>query len=305
MVPFLEQLGIPDDGSKTVELSAWQHPTRVELLEDRLVPLGGPKGWKSVGSNRAGLLVRFARLADVEDEAIRRFAQTWGMLDLCGHDQPRTHSSAPTSQLGHDPGSLCPLPRSGPPGEPVDIWRTYAGQAGAFLVIHQCLLDGTKTTPAMWEPLRPLFPGFFEPPDAPPPRRLREVRDYHGRAGTIGPIRISIPTLREARPAVAYAVRRWMALGAVGVRFEWTGSIGTITFGGQSLFGALATLVAVTLSGADGPILCSHCRLPYNPSRKPRGPRHFCEECREDGQPQKYAKRDFNNRNRPQADPPG
>ncbi len=116
--------------------------------------------------------------------------------------------------------------------------------------------------------------------------------------GKIGTITINIPALREARPALAYAVRQWLTMGAVGVRFEWTGTIATITFGGQSLFGALATLLAVTLSGAEGPILCSHCRLPYNPSRKPRGPRHFCETCRDAGEPKKYAKRDWNARNR-------
>ena len=300
---FLEALGIAD-ATKTVELSAWRIPTRIELHDGYLVATDPPSEWKSVGPNRAGLLVGFARLADADDDQILDFARTWGLLELCGHNQPRTHTSRSTTQLGSAPTPVCGelLPAG---GEPVEIWRTYASQAAAFLAIHSRLLHGNDTNEAMWEPLRPLFPRFLDLPDDTRPEGLRQVHDFAGRSGRIGNIRITIPPLNEARPAIAYAVRRWMTMGAVGVQFEWTASIGTLTFGGQSLFGALATLVAVTLSGAEGPILCSHCRLPYNPTRKPRGPRHFCQTCRDDGQPQKYAKRDHSARKARQREASG
>ena len=102
-----------------------------------------------------------------------------------------------------------------------------------------------------------------------------------------------IPSFLEARQALAYAVRRWLDHGNVRMRFVWRATTPHLTFGGDSLLGALATLMAVSVAGAEGPLLCSHCRLPYTPTRRPRGPRHFCTDCRDEGVPQMYASRDY------------
>ncbi len=299
--PFLEALGI---GGKSVEVSTWLRPRSVRLADGWLVPEGRGDRAK-VGAHQAGLLAQFARLADADEQHILDFASKWGMLNLCEHGMPGTHSSGVVAELASDPWTTCsPMVAGDPPlvGEPTELWRQYAGQAGAFLDLADRVKRGLSTTMSDWDPLRSLFPHFVLPDDR-NSEHLRRVTTLPER-GVIGEIRVVIPQMKEARLALAYGIRKWLRMAAVDVQFDWRGPEPTLTFGGRSLFGALATMLAVGLSGSEGLLLCSHCRLPYSPARRPRGPRHFCADCREDGVPQRYASQDYRRRKRETASSP-
>lgn len=291
--PFLDQLGL--DADHKVELSTWQRPATVQLRGGHLV-FGPPHDEVVVGSNQAGLLAQFARLAKAADEDVLAFAQKWGALSLCEHGIPLTDRHHP--QLRRDDMGACDPPPElthlGFAVEPISGWRDLAGQATAMLEINDRIKRRLPANPELWEPLRPLFPSGLRLPDDPEPRgRLIDPHTYPGRQGLVGEIRLVIPQLLESRRAVAYAIQRWIDYGDVSLRFNWRAPTPQLTFGGTSLLGALATLLAVSVGGAEGPLLCSHCRLPYTPSRRPRGPRHFCSDCRKGGAPQRYASRDY------------
>lgn len=293
--PFLESLGI---GGKTVEVSAWLRPKAVELADGWLFPSGQGERVQ-VGAYQTGLLAEFARLAEADDERIRSFASRWGMLHICEHRMPGTHSSGVVAELASGPWTACSSMVAGDPplvGEPTELWRQYAGQAGAFLFLADRVKQGLPTKMSDWDPLRSLFPHFVLPDDQ-YPERVRKLTTLPER-GVIGEIRMVIPQMKDARLALAYGIRKWLRMAAVDVQFDWRSPEPTLTFGGRSLFGALATMLAVGISGSEGLLLCSHCRLPYSPTRRPRGPRHFCGDCREAGIPQRYASQDYRRRRR-------
>jgi hypothetical protein len=171
-----------------------------------------------------------------------------------------------------------------------------------MLQIAEGLRLGRRTQPSTWEALQELF--VLDPivggrdvlqPDM-AGWRLIAPEDLP-ETGTIVGMRMTYPSTEGA--ALAHAVRRWLEIGGVRVHFDWHGDRGRLSFGGHSLFGALATLLSVGVSGS-ALLICDECPLPYTPlqRRPPARTRHFCADCRDDGAPQRHASADYRARKR-------
>lgn len=298
-----------EDLTTAVELSTWTLPGEI-LVEGDLLWWRGHREAKSATANQSRLLGQFVRLANGDDAAIASFARRWGVLDLCGHGYPRSHaSSVAASELN---GRLMPvrscivataIRAEGWRSEPLERWRSLAGQAGAMLQIAQGLRLGRPVQGDVWAPLQELFTldpvilgrDVFRPPEA---RTWRPVAtDDLPLTGRVGGIRVKYRS--SEGPALGYAVRRWLELGGVRVHFDWMGDRGKVSFGGTSLFGALATLLATGVSGS-ALLMCDECHLPFVPlkRRPPAGTRHFCPDCREAGAPQRHASAAYRARKR-------
>ena len=298
-----------EDLRTAVELSTWTLPQEV-VVEDGRLWWRGHRDAKSAGSNQSRLLGQFVRLANGDEATITSFAMRWGVLDLCGHGYPRSHdSSVAASELNGRvmPVRICSQDTATRPGgwrsEPLERWRALAGQGAAMLQIAQGLRLGRPVRAEVWAPLQELFVldpvildrDLFQPPQAKNWKRVATA-DLP-LTGRIGGIRLTYRS--EEGPALAFAVRRWLELGGVRVHFDWIENHGKVSFGGTSLFGALATLLATGVSGS-ALLMCDECHLPFVPlkRRPPAGTRHFCPDCRDDGAPQRLASADYRARRR-------
>ena len=109
--------------------------------------------------DRRGILDEFLHLSDADDEAILKYARTWGVLELCCHNLPSSMSSSLTvsaspphcwrcrEQSARDdhPRQCLPLGR-----EPLATWRFFSGQANALLNIVAALEQTRLGDPEDW-----------------------------------------------------------------------------------------------------------------------------------------------------------
>lgn len=129
--------GIPGQtfGAFTIEL-----PAAVDILDN-------PKEQKliwgfsaaSVATAPASLLEKFLMLHDRPTSDILAFAKRWGVLEICKHGLPCTHSNC------H------PLEDRLSYWEPIQAWRSFSVQARAVLEIAASLRKGQPASMASWD----------------------------------------------------------------------------------------------------------------------------------------------------------
>ena len=139
------QWGIMDDLTKLSRLKrddtpglywGWSGPLFSEVRGNSLVyrPIPTREMRTPDTETMDRLLQEFVTLAVAPNEAILRFANRWGVLGLCKHGLPATHSMTLSKQVSLLPiYQYCtPKKRQGYCYEPLERWRYYARQAKAI-----------------------------------------------------------------------------------------------------------------------------------------------------------------------------
>jgi len=192
-----------------------------------------------------GVLDEFLRLADGTDNAILKFAQTWGVLELCGHNLPSCHEFSlgvplrlpaprPVSERRRvwspaDPRQCLPLRR-----EPLATWRFFSAQAAALLNIAANLQRVRLGEDADWVKML--------------------------RAG-VAPAR----SVDAQKLCMQDMIEGWLRLGRVKPTID--DLTGALTWTGADLFGEFAVQIALAAKALDGQVLCVACGKVYQPKR--------------------------------------
>jgi len=225
------------------------------------------------------MLQRFTALHGSEDAEILKFAKDWGVLGLCEHNLPASHSSIIFgAQFGFKPCSLMPSRVAGfDYSDDVASWRRFSAAADAVIQLaaklNQDRLDDSEES---WTPLL-----------SHPPMPL----DW--RKGDIGlmPLKRQLKRpemLRGARGLLAREIETWLEIGKVGLRFGQEGGRWKIAFASNAfptLFGLLGLKLMFHIAGVEGIVFCSTCPKAYIPEeRRPSTKRaNYCDTCKNDG----------------------
>ncbi|MCC6486640.1 MAG: hypothetical protein IT364_04005 [Candidatus Hydrogenedentes bacterium] len=193
-----------------------------------------------------GILDEFILLCDSDDEAIVKYARSWGVLELCTHNLPSCHEFSlgaplslplPTPKLStgirqwfhEDPRQCTPTGR-----EALATWRLFSGQARALLNIAA---DLQKACPGSREDWSKLLKDRFSPAES----------------------------LGAHRSCLLDAIEAWLKLGRIKPTIDdlTTG----LTWTGADLFGEIAVQIALAAKAMDGQVLCVACGKEYQPKR--------------------------------------
>ena len=223
------------------------------------------------------LLDEFLRIED--EDGVLAFARRRGVLAICRHGLPASHSrrsfaAPPRVPFAHAiPAAvrrpcmpervIAPDDGLGYYAEPVERWLHFIRQSEAIVRTAAALGEDT-IDPALW---RTVYEDKLR--DEP----VRRLLDDHLR----GDDRFSQLTLEAV-------IDEWLLLGDVRPRVvlgeQSHGSPGMELVGGT--FGLLAIQLAITVARSGHVAICTYCPRPYFPTRKPRaGERNSCgrEEC--------------------------
>lgn len=247
------------------------------------------------------------------DKDVLRFAQRFGVMFICQHGLPATHSSPHSTAYPWDD-----LPQ---PGEkrgwcmalgsdnakwsegkgwneealwaPLDSWFHYVGLARAILNLGIALHSGQPGAVDDWKAV--LTGGLAR--QIGQEEVLAEVLagKRSGRAGVIPGFRYYVPPTAPGRLYLSSAVSAWLYLGNVRPSLVWPPpDFHTRTEGGEPVlelhggnplcvFGPLGVQLMVAVSKGHAVAICSGCGNPYlREGRKPQaGRKNFCPECGE------------------------
>ena len=191
-----------------------------------------------------GMLDEFLHLCDAEDEAILKYARTWGVLELCRHNLPSCHEFSLGDRL-RLPAPLSAKPQTGRTGpaddprqcpplgrEPLATWRFFSGQAKALLNIAADLHRIGLGEREDWAKL------------------LREG---------VTPVQ----SLGAQRLCVRDVIEDWLKLGRIKPAID--DLTGGLTWTGADLFGELAVQIALAAEARDGQAFCIVCGKAYEP----------------------------------------
>jgi hypothetical protein len=124
----------------------WRSARRVRSLDvhedDFFGRIGRSQGEVRLVRPSAPMLDEFLSLADAPPRRILAYAKTWGVLGICKHGQPCTHTPFTSRrQLSPRVEDRCaPLGWDGRGGfEPIEAWRRYAELADATLRVAEQL----------------------------------------------------------------------------------------------------------------------------------------------------------------------
>jgi len=260
-------------GSDRTGVECWHIPDSVELRDDRIY-------WAfREGICRQpdpGLIGEFTSLSKKGKRGILEFARKWGVLLLCRHGLPASHTKplpespevfSPCEPLGWDEEERCGY-------EPLDLWYLFSTEASAILRITSSLLYNLSVDARDRDTLE---------------RAVRRLNLTKGKGlGDPGnPLSLKSWT--------GQVISEWLRLGGINPCFAWNlqGASFKLT-GGHSLFGAIAQQLLNAVFQSEGLVTCFECGNTFHPRRKPqRGRRIFCTPCRHEGAPLKWASRDY------------
>lgn len=265
--------------SSRVASSSWHVPDEIELGGDATLRwrggISGSPTLLSVPSDTLqwdDLIFRFMHLADADDCDVLEFARQLGVLDLCGHGLPRTHVTG-VGNGGWRP-QFCPYgvepDGDGWRAEGLDRWRLYARQAGAILSVAAAFHTDSHVPEGVWDSFEDLEPRWIGVPwSRPDPPRMvaRSEEELRGLGrGLIGDIQVILPRLmadRSDADRLEWALTQWLALGDVRLWLTHDELDFWVRFGGGTLFGALATELALMVSRMESLFPCSGCAEPF------------------------------------------
>jgi predicted RNA-binding Zn-ribbon protein involved in translation (DUF1610 family) len=250
---------------------------------------------------RAGvaLIDQFRQLHVASDEAILDFARRWGVLGICKHGLPTSHSPSclPVAYWEGDTVYW---------KEPLSVWRKYSRCVGAVLNVAGEVAQERNGRAADWRILlhwsdeerlseRDVWPS---PPGHLPLVRLRErgfqdgeideaLIDKHARL-------LGLPwgSLSAAREMLGVYVNGWIRMSGMVPWLDWDGKLKVwridlvpsgyafssgLTLG---LLGALALRLMLVVANSEGFALCASCHQSYFPKRRPDPTRrNYCPQC--------------------------
>ena len=226
------------------------------------------------------ILDEFRGLAAAPDEKILAFARRWGVLDLCRHGLPVTHS-ARRIDWGIPPTGDCEplvIPDKRFPSwshrgfEPLEEWRGWAQRAGALMNIAAELRASRRARRQDWD----------------------AVARWRG-AGLHRPTR-DADVDEEWRMLCSY-VNDWCEIGQASPHISYRGD-GTslVQFGARwgrgRLFGTIGLQLMARVSGVGSMAVCASCGRLFTPTRIPKPlDASYCPGCRQQGVPVLMAKR--------------
>jgi hypothetical protein len=194
-----------------------------------------------------GMLDEFLRLCHAGDEAILKYARTWGVLELCCHNLPSCHEFSLSERLRlpapllakRQPGRAGPEddPRQCPPlgREPLATWRFFSGQANALLTIAADLHRIGLGEREDWAKL---------------------LRDGVTAVQTPGAQRLCLGDVIED----------WLKMGRIKPAID--DLTGGLNWTSADLFGELAVQIALAAKSRDGQAFCIVCGKVYEPKRR-------------------------------------
>ncbi len=272
------------DLGRPVAEAGWTRPQDIQVHGDEVrygPALGGfgPTQGETVASDKE-MLVAFLRLGggEASDSQVQRFADRYGVLELCGVHKwlPRTHIPERYWTLGDE--APCCRPAGGRPGssmwwEPVSRWVALSRQARAVLnVASRLARPDAQPVPVH------LFPQVLD-------ELIPVPLEYFLRGEQ---------SVKLQRRILALAVEKWLEWGDVRVSYRWDRDHAQLAYGGASLFGSLATQLAVAVAKAESLVICDECGVIYAPKRayRPGMPRRCPRrECRQLAAKREYARR--------------
>jgi hypothetical protein len=239
-----------------------------------------------------GALDRFARLRSGED--VLRFAQRYGVLDLCQHGLPQTHNprllSIPLFGLIQSPSLWKPVevgteqqpsfviqergerPWCEAAGvEAISVWLYWSRMAAAILNVASALRRNVPTQRADWEVI------ITEESE----ERSSLIESLLARRW-IGQI-----YLQEA-------VNRWLHLANVRLSLSWAIGLEDPSLQIEAdTFGLLGVQILSAVTGAQSLAICDGCGKPYvRERRRPQtGRANYCLDCRERKVPERERQR--------------
>ena len=313
---------VGDQFEQPVAIQSWARPFVVKLVDDQLCWLawGGEKSlidqpeeqWQEL---EQGLLRDFLRLAEAEPPQILRFAERWGVLELCRHDLPCSHTvKSGVTRLALE--ALAPVDSKVPTVrhtgecemkmqadwvlEPLSAWRRVASSFSAIVRITAAERLGRTSSKDDWEVLggdRILIPDRTLGRSAPMGSGARTGRWRHLDLLALGGAEEVRATIVSGY--VTNFIEGWMDVADTRLQYRWGPGGAEVFIGTQGLFGALVVDLALAVGGSHGFAFCSSCSLPYVPRRQPsRGRRNYCIPCRRENIPLRDAKRDQRRRER-------
>jgi len=297
----LIRAGMPDEAS--VATSTWVVPDHVEVRgellawraeEPREISLALPS---SPVSDGGGLALTFAALEDASEQEICDFAQEVGVLGLCGHGVPSTHLTATgaagwrTMHCAHPYLVPVDLADGGWTVEPLERWRAYARKATGLLGVAAAFHQDRTVDPAfrarLGEPAVRLAAPWEPPQSGNLVDRTSEIGEGTLGRGRIANITVDVSALSPAatsdsvedRRLVENELSRWMDLGGVRLSVTSDAEEFFVRFGGHTLFGAIATEMALMVSRIRTLYPCSGCGRPFVGENRNRDAKHWwCNE---------------------------
>jgi hypothetical protein len=309
-------------------------PVRVSASDDRIeywytdpdAPVGVvsnvPEGSSARRTGRA-LPPGFARVSDQQlkaftdaglnsEAAVVRFAERWGVLGICDHGLPRTHSaglSTLCAPLGHDS-----MEDGG--WEPTAAWRFFRRQAFLILRTSDRLRRGERVDRSTWLELfdedgpRLAYDRAIDFTDPSGTPRVSQPLDLQtGLTVMRAPVLSWVleeddwdrPVWECDRPVQRWCagliMQSWLEVGRPEMLASWSGRGADVWVSARSLFGVLAMKVAFAASGSPGFAICHECHALFLPKRRAKaGQRTYCAECRANKVPRRDAARDFRER---------
>jgi len=270
----LDLAGMP--ASPYVAASTWPIPGEVVKHADGLIRHGGDGGRRATAASApSDFLMRFVRLTNASDAKVLAFAKKFGVLGICGHQLPFTHVTG-VGTGGWRP-QHCIYRESVTVDdrewttEPIERWRDYARLAGAILAAAAALHQDQPVPTEVWEQTEELAPRILGIPWSRPSAGSlvqRTEAEYSGAKGWVGDLGMDVTKLRDTEEGfgprtdperLEWALRHWMQLGAVTTWVDCTDKGFRICFGGETLFGALASQLAVMISRNGTLYPCSGC----------------------------------------------
>lgn len=276
-----------------LHVGQWVVPSDVE-------PDGHGIKWRVVDGGGDGtemgpkMLERFIGLADADALTVARYARRWGVLRLCEHGLPETHTvdlgwylDRPISG-GRGP---CAYVGSGEPGwwhEPLQAWHSFARQAEAVVSLAVALRRDSLGDARTWATVPDYPVEVVEPPVHHTPGPLDFGQEWLAQP---------LPTpesVEEGRRVLGQVVDQWLRWGQVRNRLHWDTAEPTLTVQPHGLFGAIAMQVASRVTGRAALAICHNCGSLYAPKKRPDpNRRNYCPDCREAGAPQRDARRKY------------
>jgi hypothetical protein len=113
-------------------------------------------------------------------------------------------------------------------------------------------------------------------------------------------------SIGEARLQLMSQVRRFVAVGRLQPRLFWdiTSDQWQIDFDSDlrsNLLALFTVRLMIEIADKDGLAICSNCKLPYQPAKRPSvGRRNYCPQCRRAGAPDRDSKREERRRKKEQ-----
>ncbi len=288
-----------------MELQPWPIPETVKTVGRSLFwqpppPIDVTKAFQIAVADLDGpWMDEFLALADGSTEQIRAFASRRGVLGLCRHSLPYTHSFAgasvpglaiqalgvsriPAVNSGRAMGSTCHpwgqnLER---PRESSDRWRDIARRITSVLKIASRLQasglgNATHGDPDDWRTL------FGDDP-------------WEGQP-------VTKSSLAFVRANLSMILDGWVQMAGLRPYFWWAEGSPELSMRPNSLFGGIIMNAILAVARVDGLAICDACRRVYIPPARPRKDRkNYCNRpsCGERRASRRAASRRFREKDR-------